>query len=170
MSYPLRLLHTKQSQLFQPFVIREILQSIIIFMAVCWTHSSTSMCLLQWGAQNWMWHSSCVLTSAEWRGRTTSLVLLVTLPLMHPCTPITLFATVTHLCLMFNLVSSRTLSSFPSRWPPACPWCLGLFLLRCRTLHFPLWKCLIWMFPSNASIWLFLLKKEFTFRLLWGGY
>jgi len=51
---------------------------------------------LNWGAQNWMQYSRWGLTSAEWRGRRTSLTLLALLFLMHPRIPLALVATKAH--------------------------------------------------------------------------
>ena len=49
-----------------------------------WTLSSMSMSLLCWGAQNRTQHSRCNLTSAEQKGRLTSLLLLAIFPLVQP--------------------------------------------------------------------------------------
>ena len=75
--------------------------------------------------------------------RITSVSLLATLFLMQPRMLLALLAARMHYWLVFNLVSTRTrrsiftklLSSLSS---PSMYWCLGLFLPRCRTVHFPL--------------------------------
>jgi len=55
----------------------------VILMALSWPCPNMSMSLLYWGAQSWTQYSRC-LTSAEWRGRITSLDLLAALLLMQP--------------------------------------------------------------------------------------
>jgi len=59
------LLQAKQAQLPRPFLIREMLQSLIIFMALLWTLSSSSSSFLNWEAQNWTQYSRCGLMRAE---------------------------------------------------------------------------------------------------------
>lgn len=56
-------------------------------MALCWSVSSGSTSLLQWGVQSWTRHSRCSLTSAEQRQRTMSLHLLAVVFLMHSGRP-----------------------------------------------------------------------------------
>ena len=70
------LLQAKQSLISQPFLIGEMLQFLIIFMAAHWTLSSSSISVFYWRAQNWPQYSRCGLTNAEQRGRITSLGLL----------------------------------------------------------------------------------------------
>jgi len=65
------------------------------------------MSLLHWGAQNWTPHSRCGLTSAEQRGRISSLNLLATILLMQLRIPFRLIRRA-HCCLMLNLVPTRT--------------------------------------------------------------
>lgn len=68
------LLQAEQSQPSQPLLISNMLQSpLIIFVALCRTHSTKSVFLLYWGAQNWTQHFRCSLTGAESRGGTASL-------------------------------------------------------------------------------------------------
>ncbi|XP_066851872.1 lethal(3)malignant brain tumor-like protein 2 isoform X4 [Anser cygnoides] len=105
---------------------------------------STPMSFLSWGAQKWTQRSRCSLTSAEWRGRITSLYLLATCFLMQLGILLVYFAPRVHCWLMFNLVSTRTPGSFlakvlllSTRSASGVCWCLGLFLPRGRTLHFP---------------------------------
>lgn len=48
------------------------------------------------------------------------------------------FAAMSHCWLIFIMVSTRT---FSARLFPSVYWCLGLFLLSCGTLRFPLLNC-----------------------------
>ena len=86
----------------------------IIFVALHWTLSNTSVYLLYWGAQHWTQHSRYGLTSTEQRGRITSLDLLAILHLMLATVPLT-FATGAHFWLAFNLVTTRTPESFSAK-------------------------------------------------------
>uniref|UniRef100_A0A8C3JB82 Symplekin n=1 Tax=Calidris pygmaea TaxID=425635 RepID=A0A8C3JB82_9CHAR len=61
---------------------------LIIFDALRWTLSSSSLSLLNWGAQNWSQCSNGGLPSAEQRGRMTSLHLLATLCPTQPRIPL----------------------------------------------------------------------------------
>ncbi|KAK4826848.1 hypothetical protein QYF61_011716 [Mycteria americana] len=74
---------------FSPSSYVRCYKPLIIFVALCWTLSSMSMSHLYWGAQHWTQHSRC-LTSAEQRGRITSLHLLEMLCRVQPQTPISL--------------------------------------------------------------------------------
>ncbi|KAK4810782.1 hypothetical protein QYF61_008754, partial [Mycteria americana] len=108
------------------------------------------------GAQNWIQSSRCSLTSAEERGRITSLDLLAILCLMQPRIPLALAARA-HCWLMFNLVSTRTPRSFSARllssWvAPSIYWCLGLFLPKCRTWHFPWLNCMRFLSAHFSSL------------------
>ena len=112
-------------------------------MALHWTVSSMFMSLLYRGAQNWAQYSKCGLTSAEQRGRITTLHLLAVLCVMQPRIPFAFFAARAHSWLKFNLVSTGTPSAFSAkllyRWvSPSVCWCLGLFVPRSRTLYFPM--------------------------------
>ena len=80
-------------------------------VALCWTLSSTSMSSLCRGAQNWTQYSRGGLTSAEWRGRLTSLDLLATLLLMQPRQLLAAFAARAHCWLMASLLSTRSFSA-----------------------------------------------------------
>ncbi|KAK4827750.1 hypothetical protein QYF61_021221 [Mycteria americana] len=87
----------------------------ITLVALCRTLSSMSMSPLYWGAQNRTQCSRCGLTSAEQRGRITSLDLLAILLLMQPRIPSAFFKGRVHCLLIFNLVSTRTLRSFSAK-------------------------------------------------------
>lgn len=63
---------TEQSQVSQSYLIRDMLQSPIIFVVLHWTLPSTSLSFLNQKTQN----SRCGLTRAKQRGRRTSLALL----------------------------------------------------------------------------------------------
>ena len=63
-----------------------------IAVALHWTLSSLSLSLLSWGAQHRTQPSRGGLTSAEQRGRISSLDLLATLLLVQPRTPLAFFA------------------------------------------------------------------------------
>lgn len=80
---PLSLLQAEQSQFSQPFLVGEMLVS---FVDLYWTLASTSMSLLYWGGQHWTQYSTCGLTSAEERGGSTSLSLLLNLLFLW-CSP-----------------------------------------------------------------------------------
>ena len=117
--------------------------TFIIVGASYRTLSTMSMPLLYWGTQRWTQYSRCGLNSAEERGRITSLNLLATLHLMKPRIPSTTVAARAHCWLMFILVSTMTPMDFSAkllsrRSASSIYWCLGLFLPRCRTLHFAL--------------------------------
>jgi len=112
----------------------------IISVARFWTLSSMSMSLLCWGAQNWTQRSRCNLTSAEQKGRLTSLLLMAMFPLVQPryCWLFCFLATRAHCLLMVNLVSTRTPRSFSAKllcsWAaPSMYWCLWLCLPLCRS-------------------------------------
>lgn len=51
--YPLLFLQAKQSQTPQSFLIREMIYSLIIFIALHWTVSSSSLYFLNGEVQNW---------------------------------------------------------------------------------------------------------------------
>lgn len=51
----------------------------VSIVPLSWFQEDTSMSPLRWRAQNWTQYSRCGLTSAEERGRITSLSLLITL-------------------------------------------------------------------------------------------
>lgn len=109
------------------------LRPFLIFMTFHLTVSSMSMSLLYRGIQNQTQHSTCGLTSAEYRGKPTSLDLLATHCLLKPRTPSDFFAARAHSWLMFKLASTRMprscsatlLSSWVAR---STSWCLRLFL------------------------------------------
>jgi len=61
----------EQSQVFQPFLAQQMLQALIIFMALSWTLSSSSLSFMNSEAQNWTQCSRCGLTRAEQRVRLT---------------------------------------------------------------------------------------------------
>jgi len=140
-----------------------MLQSLSHFTGLRWTPSSSSMSSLYWGAPRWTLHSRCALSSSEPRGRTTSLDLLATLLLVQPRAPLALFASRTHCWLMFNSPSTRAPRSLTAElllnWSaPSMYWCVGLLLPRCRTLHFPLLKCMkflsAYFFSLPRSLWM----------------
>lgn len=114
---------------------------LIIFVALHWTCSVSSLSLLSWGAQNWTQHSRCGLTRSEWRGRITSLELLATLFLMNPRTPLAFLATRKYCWLMDSLLFTRTPRSYStellsSRSAPASAGDWGYSSPgKCRTLH-----------------------------------
>lgn len=62
-------------------------RSFIIFVALCWTLSRSSLFFLNWGTQNWAKHSRCDLSKAEQKKRIASLNLLSTPFLVHPRIP-----------------------------------------------------------------------------------
>ena len=67
------------------------------------------------------------------------------------------FDTRAHCWLMFNMVSTRTSSSFSAKllssWSaPSICWCMGLFLARCRTLHFSLLNFMRFLSANFSSL------------------
>lgn len=84
----------EQPQCSQPFLIREMLQAPLIFMALRWALSSCSLFALNWGALHWVQCSRCALPWAE-LGRIT-LTLLATLFLVQPGIPLVFMATRAH--------------------------------------------------------------------------
>lgn len=74
----------------------------VILVALQCVLSSVPMSLLVWGAQNWTQSSSCGLTSAEWRARTTSLDLPAALCLLHPRVPSAFFVARAPCWLVFS--------------------------------------------------------------------
>lgn len=60
------------------FSYERLSSPLTLILALCWTHSSVSMSLLYWRAQDWIEHCRWDLTSAEERRRVTSLDLLKT--------------------------------------------------------------------------------------------
>lgn len=81
-----------------------------------------------WGAQNWIRYSSRGLTSVEYRARISSLSLLA----VQTVIPFTFFAARAY-CWSSWCPPSQTVFHLGGR---GTPWCLELFLSRCRTLHF----------------------------------
>ena len=73
------------------------------------------MSLLYWEVQNWTQYSSCGLTSAEQRGKISSIDLLPVLCLMQLRIPFAAFAARSYSWLMFNLVSTRTSRPFSAK-------------------------------------------------------
>lgn len=92
----------------------------MIFMALHWTLSTSSLSLLCWGAQDSTQRSRCLLTRAEQRGRTTSLDLLGTLFPRHPK------------CTALALLASRAYSHYSPRFPLFS--CFGMLCI-CRRLY-----------------------------------
>jgi len=106
-----------------------------------------SFSLLYRRAQTWPRDSRGDVTSAEWRGRITSLDLLATLDLMQPRIPLPFFAPRPCCWLMVKLVSTRTPKFFPAKllssWASlSIYWCMdpstqgsflgaGLFISHC---------------------------------------
>lgn len=79
------------------------------------------------------------LTSAEWRGRISSvnpIAIIAMLFLVKPRKLLTFFAVRAHCCLMLNLLSTRCFFvKLLSNWmAPTAYWYTGLFLSRCRTV------------------------------------
>jgi len=83
MRSPLSLLQAEMSQVSQPFLIHEMLQALMILVALHWTLCRSSLSFVNWGAQNWTQYSRYGLSRTKQRGRITSLRLLATLFLMH---------------------------------------------------------------------------------------
>lgn len=97
---------------------------LIIIMASHWTHSSMSMSLLHWGAQNWTQHSKCVSPVLNKR-EVSPLDLLAVLCLMQPRMLLSFFATRVYCWLPLNFLSTRTMcpflrSCFPDEQASAC--------------------------------------------------
>ena len=110
------LFQTDQSHLSQPFVTWGVFHSLHQFCRLSLEFlSSMSMPPLYLGGQKWIQLSRYGLTSAEQRGRITSLNTMATLQLMQPRIPLTSFATGAHFWLTFNLVSTRTPESFSAK-------------------------------------------------------
>ncbi|KFP04029.1 Neuronal acetylcholine receptor subunit alpha-4 [Calypte anna] len=91
-------------------------------------------------AQPW-----CGLTSAEYRGRITSLDLLATLFLIHARMPLAFLATWAHCWLMFSFLAIQTPRSL-SAWllsihsVPSLELPMGLLWPKCRTRHLAVLK------------------------------
>ena len=78
---PVSLLQAEESQISQPFLVREMLQATHLCGPPL-DSSSSSLSFLSWGAQNWMQYSRGSLANTEQRGRITSLYMLATFFLM----------------------------------------------------------------------------------------
>ncbi|KAK4831337.1 hypothetical protein QYF61_017468 [Mycteria americana] len=88
---------------------------LIIFVALLWTHSNRPMSFLCWGPQSGMQYSvGWGLMRAGYRGRITSLDLLVTLLLMQPRIWLAFWAASAHCWLMLSFSSTNTPKSFSS--------------------------------------------------------
>lgn len=61
------LIQAEQSQLSQPFLIEQVLQSLSFFLAIHWTVSSKSTSFLYCRAQKWTRGSMCSITCPEWK-------------------------------------------------------------------------------------------------------
>lgn len=105
-------LQAEQIRLSQPFIIWPVLQVLDQLGGLCGTHSSVSIPILHWGAQNRTQYSRCGLKSAEQSGRITPLDLLVTLFLMQPS------AAITCCWLVINFLSTTTPMCFPAELLP----------------------------------------------------
>ena len=131
---------------------------LLPFVALLWTCSNSSMSFSCWGLQKWTQYSRWGLMRAEWRGRTTSLNLLVTLLLMQPRIQLACWAARTHWQLMLNFSSIDTPKSFSSELLsshslPNLYLCLVFPFSRCRTLHLALlnFMRLAWAHLSSLS-------------------
>ena len=82
--------------------------SSLIFVAPCWTHSSKSVCLSHWGAQD---VASPVLSRLEGHLPQPLAMLL----LMYPRILLAFFSTRAHCRLLVSLLSSRTPKSFSAK-------------------------------------------------------
>jgi len=136
-------LQAKQSQLSAfPSSPLVVLMALAVVSPVCSCLSCNGECTaLQ------VWHNQCCVEGR----RITSLSLLTIIYLMQPRILLASFATRAHCWIMVKLVSIRTPRSFSAKlfssWvAPSVYCCMGLFLPRCRTLHFP-WLSLR-RFPS----------------------
>lgn len=107
------LLEAKQSQLSQPILPWQVLQSPNPLITHYCTHSSMSTFLLNWGTQNWTCYSGCFI-SAEEKRRIISLNLLTVLFIVQPWRVLATFVACVQYWLMFNL-STRTPRSFSER-------------------------------------------------------
>jgi len=88
-------------------------------------YAPTGPCLSYWGLHIWTPYSRWGLTSAEQKGRITSLHLLATLLLMQPRIQLAFWPVTTHYWLMSSLPSTSPLSPFQQGYvlcfhPPAC--------------------------------------------------
>ena len=106
------LLQTEPSQFPQPLPIQLVLQMPLSSITLLRTCSRASISFLYWGTQNWTQHSWCSLTSAEYRGMITSLLLLATPFLIQARMLLAFLATWAHCWLMFNQLSTNTPGSF----------------------------------------------------------
>lgn len=92
-------------------------------------------------SQYWKQYSECILTTVEQRGRVTSLELLAVTFLIQPRRLLAFLATRVHCWLTVKFIRTPIsfLAELLSSWPVSkLWWCLGLFLTRCKTWHFPL--------------------------------
>lgn len=78
------LLQAQQTQLSQPLLTREVLQSLQHLDVPLLDCLQCVILLLNWGAKNWTQCSTCSFTSLEYRGRITSLDLLAMPCLTQP--------------------------------------------------------------------------------------
>ena len=123
---------------------------LVISVVLCWSCSHMSVFRLYWEPQTWAWHSD--MSHKCWAEEKDHLSWPVgnVLPnAAHQAVGLlghqgTLLADVK---LVHQQPQSPFLqNSFPEDWPLVHPGAWGLFLPRCRTLHFPLlnfMKCLL---------------------------
>lgn len=86
---------------------------LIIFAALCWTHSGSSMSLVYWKAQHWTKLSRCGFSRAEYRQRITTCDLLAAL-LIAAGTLLASFVPRACFWLVFSFVSLWKSRSFSS--------------------------------------------------------
>jgi len=89
------------------------------------------------------WYLRCSLTSAEYRGKITSLLLLATLSRIEARMRSAFLATWAHCWLMLSRLSTNTPRSFStgqlsSHSSPGLQHCMGLLWPKCRTWHLAL--------------------------------
>ena len=113
------LLQNEQPQLPRLLLIRLFSRPLPSLAALLWTCSSPSMSFLWWGAQNWTQHSRCSLTSTEYRGTITALLLLATPYLIPARMPLAFLATWAHCWLMLAGCQPTPPGPFPPASSPA---------------------------------------------------
>jgi len=76
---------------------------------------------------------------------------------MYPRIPLAALAARAHCWLMVKLLSTRTPTSLSAelssiRYARSLYWCIGLFLMRCRTLHLPLLSLIRFLSAQHPSL------------------
>lgn len=148
------LLQARQSQISQPLLDCQMLQSPNHLCGPSLDSLLHAHVCIELGSPKLDPALELCLTRAEQRGRITSLSLLAMLFLMQTRRLLGFCAARVHRWLTVGLASfsARLLCGWSAPQPPSLYWCMGLFLPRCRTSHFPLLNFMRFLYAHFSSL------------------